>query len=74
MKYYREPNGDYLAIEPSTHYYYMVNFHKDEYEGRAAAIENDPSSVCTTGISQWYLDKCEKVKKGDVPKEWIDMF
>ena len=64
MPYYQEPNGDFL-------YVYVSPWHGTLREGRAVAIERLPSSMCTTSISREYLDKCRKVRKADVPREWL---
>jgi len=69
--FYRESNGDYLAIDTSTNAYYMQTFGKDQFEGRATAIEGQVGSVCTTGISREFLrTKCKRVAKAKVPVEW----
>jgi hypothetical protein len=51
MKYYQERNGDYLSVDPSTLAYYLEHLGRHEYEGRATAVANCLSSVCTT----WHL-------------------
>jgi transposase len=72
MKYYRERNGDYLSIDPSTNDYYKQNLGKDHFEGRASAIAGDPSSVCTTGVGRDFLaKKCKEVPRDQVPPEWL---
>jgi hypothetical protein len=43
--FYREDNGDYLAIDTATNAYYLTNFGKDQYEGRATAIKGLVGSV-----------------------------
>ena len=35
--YFREKNGDYLAIDTATNRYYLATFGKDQIEGRATA-------------------------------------
>jgi hypothetical protein len=70
--YYRERNGDYLAIDTTTNRYYRSTFGKDHYEGRATAIASVVSSVCTTGISREFLrTKCKRVWKAKVPAKWL---
>ena len=70
--FYRERNGDYLAIETNTNRYYMETFGKDEFEGRATAIESQVGSVCTTGISREFLrSNCKRVPKARVPTDWL---
>jgi hypothetical protein len=70
--YYRERNGDFLAIDTSTNRYYLRTFGKDHYEGRATAIASLVSSVCTTGISRGFLrTNCKRVRKATVPAKWL---
>lgn len=69
--FYRENNGDFLAIDTNTNRYYLANFGKDHFEGRATAIEGLVGSVCTTGISREYLrTNCKRVSRERVPVEW----
>ena len=71
--YFRENNGDYLAIETDTNSYYVRNFAKDYFEGRATAIENLVGSVCTTSISREFLTACcKRIAKAKVPAEWCE--
>jgi hypothetical protein len=71
IAYYREFNGDFLAIDTSTNAYYLDNFGKDQFEGRATAIESLVGSVCTTGTSREFLrTKCKRVARAKVPDEW----
>ena len=71
IRFYREKNGDYLAIDTSTNRYYLRTFGKDYFEGRATAIESLVGSVCTTGISRGYLRaNCKRVAKVKVPRQW----
>jgi len=70
--YYREDNGDFLAIETETNDYYRCNFGKDDFEGRATAIAGLVGSVCTTAISRGYLKaNCRRVPKVKVPEGWL---
>ena len=70
--YYREDNGDFLAIETETNDYYRRNFGRDHFEGRATAIAALVGSVCTTGISRGYLKaNCRRVQKAKVPADWL---
>lgn len=76
LKYYQERNksGDYVSVDPSTHEYYMTNFHKDEYEGRATAIRGSHTSVLTTSLSgSWLRTKCRRVSKATIPAEWLEV-
>jgi hypothetical protein len=69
--YFREHNGDYLAIDTGTNRHYLANFGQDHFDGRATAIEGLVGSVCTTGISRDYLrQKCKRVAKTEVPQAW----
>lgn len=69
--YFKENNGDFLAIETSTNSYYVRCFGKDIFEGRATAIAGQVGSVCTTGISRDNLrTNCKRVGKAKVPVEW----
>ena len=69
--FYREHNGDFLAIDTSTNAYYLDNFGKDQFEGRATAIAELIGSVCTTGISREFLrTECKRVARAKVPGEW----
>jgi hypothetical protein len=70
--FYRETEtDDYLAIDAASNAYYLGNFGKDHFEGRATAIIGLLGSVCTTGIAREYLrEKCKRVAKKSVPEEW----
>jgi hypothetical protein len=69
--FYRERNGDYLAIDTATNRYYRDNFGKNHFEGRATAIQGLVSSVCTTGVSRQFLrEQCKRVAKRRVPAPW----
>lgn len=70
--YYRERNGNFLAIDTSTNCYHRKMFGNDYYEGRAAAIASLVSSVCSTSISREFLRKeCKRVPKANVPSDWL---
>jgi len=75
VRYYREPNGDYLAIDYPSHKHYASARNSVLgcrcWEGRATCISGLITSVCTTGISGTFLMGCVKVRKADVPPEWI---
>jgi hypothetical protein len=69
--FYRERNGDYLAIETDTNRFYRQVYGKDHFEGRATAIAGLVSSVCTTGVSRELLhQECRRGAKRRVPAEW----
>jgi hypothetical protein len=71
IHYYRERNGDFLAIDTSTNSYYRTILGKDHFEGRATAIAGLVSSTCTTGVSREFLRKeCRRVAKAKVPAQW----
>ena len=70
--YYRERNGDYLAINAGTNRYYRTALGKDRYEGRATAIASLVTSVCTTSISRDFLrTNCQRLPKAKVPANWL---
>lgn len=71
IQFYREANGDYLAIDTSTNDYYRTKLGKDHFEGRATAIAGLVGSFCTTGVSREFLHKeCRQVGRAKVPAEW----
>jgi len=75
LKYYQERNksGDYVSVDPSTLDYYL-KLGKAHVEGRATAIRGQVSSVCTVGLSLDFLRrKCRRVRKADVPAEWLEV-
>ena len=75
MVYYRESNGDFLAIDPATNGYYRRLLDQDHFEGRAAAVAGQAGSVCTTGVSREYLRACcKRVAKDSVPAAWQRAF
>jgi len=71
---YRELDGDYLCIETTTKDYYWQTQGKLMFEGRATAIKNQPSSICTTGISVDYLKDCYRLPFDRVPFEYAQLF
>jgi hypothetical protein len=73
MLYYRETNGDYLAVDPTSADHYKRHG-LQQLEGRASAISGRPSSVCTLSISLEFLKTCKPVRLADIPKEWSQMF
>jgi hypothetical protein len=71
IQFFRENEGDYLAIDTATNRFYLTAYGKDHFEGRATAIQGLVGSVCTTGISRDFLrSHCRKVAKARVPAEW----
>jgi hypothetical protein len=69
--FYREDNGDFLAIDTATNAYHRRNFGKDHFESRATAIAGQIGSVCTTSVSRDYLNaRCRRVGKRKVPMAW----
>jgi len=71
ITYYREKNGDYLAIETDTNKYYIRNFARDSFEGRATAIAGNVGSVCGTSVARSFLRECKRVAKAKVPSQWL---
>ena len=71
MKFYRERNGDYLRIDPKSAVYYRKIGQPRIREGRATCIAGNINSVNTTGISTLFLKGCRKVRREDVPQEWL---
>lgn len=76
LRYYKEPNGDYLAVNMDAAYVtrHAANSEFEILEGRATAIAGLISSVCTTGISGAFLSGCKRVKRSQVPNEWLEQF
>ena len=76
MRYFKEKKtGDFLCVDMSTLSYYLQTQGKSMVEGRATAIANLPSSICTTSMHLDYLKKnCKQVKKSQVPQEYLEMF
>ena len=71
IQFYRENNGDFLALDTATNRLYLGIFGQDHFEGRATAIAGVVGSVCTTGISREYLrTNCKRVPRAKVPVEW----
>jgi hypothetical protein len=69
--FYREKNGDFLAIDTRTNAYYRQVLGHDTFEGRAAAIGGRVGSVCTTGVGRAYLaGNCKRVARSAVPAAW----
>jgi len=74
LKYYQEQDkaGDYLSIDPTSLDYYMRTQGKALFEARATAIKGSVTSVCTTAVSMQFLQhKCHRVRKADIPPEWL---
>lgn len=76
MQYYQEKEtGDFLCADMSTLSYYLQTQGKSMVEGLAIAIANLPSSICTISMHLDYLEKnCKRVKKSQVPQEYLEMF
>lgn len=70
LEYYRDPDGDYLAVNKAA----CVNpwdcrgFR--QFEGRAACIRGKPETVNTTCIAALFLARCTRIRKRDVPPAW----
>jgi hypothetical protein len=71
MKFYQEPNGDYLVVDTSTRDYYAQLGRPNLLEGRSTGIEGLKTSVCTGAVSSEFLSGCKRVKQSDVPKSWL---
>jgi hypothetical protein len=65
--YYREPNGDYMEVDPQISRHGM-------YDVRATAFEGNPRSVQGCLADESHLNRCTKVLKRDVPVQWARMF
>ena len=61
--FYREDNGDYLAIDTATNAYYRTNFGKDHFEGRATAI-------AAAGRVGMHHGGFEGLPQGPMPTSW----
>jgi hypothetical protein len=71
IRFSKEHNGDYLAIDTATSRHYLDVLGRDHFEARAAAIAGLAGSVCTTGVSREYLRRqCKRVARSRVPVEW----
>jgi hypothetical protein len=71
IRFFREANGDFLAIDNATRSYYLATLGRDEYQGRATAIAGLIGSVCTTEISRDFLEaQCRRVARAAVPVDW----
>lgn len=70
MQFYRERNGDYLCVNPRTAYKAQRRFFT-QIEGRATAIAGLIGSVSTTKINTRFLKQCKRVKREEVPQEWL---
>jgi hypothetical protein len=68
VTYYVEPNGDYLAVYPSTG---RLRAGAWLYDGRASAFAGVPCSVASVSVAQVFLDLCREVDRSEVPEEWL---
>jgi hypothetical protein len=66
IRYYQEPNGDYLAVEPGTGHYNALA-QRFLYNGRATSLEGQHTSVCSTSVARVFLQGCTRVRKDAVP-------
>lgn len=72
-EYYREPNGDYLCIDPET----IIRDAQSGnvlWEGRHASIANAVKSVCTGAVCATFLEGCTPIQASEVPPEWMERF
>ena len=67
MRYYQEPDGDYLCVSGE-----RLPNDPSVQEGRATAIAGLITSVCTTGIGDEFLATCKRVPRKQVPSAWIE--
>ena len=65
LKYYQEPNGDYLCVAPSEEGQAF-----DEHTARATNIEGMPESLTTCTVVDGYLNDCVEVPLDSVPTDW----
>jgi hypothetical protein len=76
LKYYQEQDkhGDYVSIDPSTADYYRQIGQPGKLEARATCIAGSVSSVCTTSVTlQWLQKHCHRVRKADIPANWLEV-
>jgi hypothetical protein len=76
LKYYQEQDkhGDYVSVDPGSADYYRSIGQPGHLEARCTAIAGCVGSVCTTSVSLDFLrSKCRRVRKADIPKEWLDV-
>ena len=75
FKYYQETKTkDFLVVDTTSRAYYK-RIGKRELEGRAVALEGNPASMCTTGISTDYLkNRCKRVTVNKIPASYIRYF
>lgn len=66
IRYYKEKSGDYLSWDGSSHYSQNGRM----LEIRAAAIEGNSFSVCTTSMTVGYRKTCKRVKFEEMPENW----
>lgn len=76
LKYYQEQDkhGDYVSVDPSTLEYYTSIGKPGHFEARCTAIAGEVTSVCATSVHITWLQKhCHRVRKADIPQEWLDV-
>ena len=76
LKYYQEQdkNGDYVSVDPATADYYDNIGQYGILAARVTAIAGCRESVCTSSVSlQWLQKHCHRVRKSDIPVEWLDV-
>lgn len=74
IHYYREANGDYLAVDAHTKAYRTRIGQPGIRDARVAAIDGNRLSVCTGAVSVDYLKTCTRVRPEDVPADWRARF
>lgn len=69
IKYYREPNGDYLSLDTDLlQISRNSKIRPEQRDVRAAVYDGMPDTVQGTITTVGYLKRCRRVTR--VPKEW----
>lgn len=69
LKFYKEPNGDYMVVDHARD----AICPDGTLSARACAIEGSRLSVQGTSASREYIAKCIRVRRAEVPAEWLAM-
>ena len=72
ITYYKEENGDYLAVNKDVAYRQFESIlGAAQYQALVTGAPGDPDSIYATGVSQSYLNElCTPVDEEEVPEEW----
>lgn len=73
IKLYREPTGDYLAMETDSIAYYERVGRPHMRDCIATAIKGLMTSVCSTSADVRFLKRCKRVSFDEVPLLWRSM-